>query len=100
MFQHYFRTSGTATKSEVWGVFVVYLLLGLAARIFIAVRGAELLGLLAFLLALAALTATICTIGRRLNALGKSKYWALLMFVPLINFVLLIYAGTAKAREE
>jgi uncharacterized membrane protein YhaH (DUF805 family) len=44
--------------------------------------------------------ALICTIARRLTALGKSKYGALLLFIPLVGFILLAYAGTAKAREE
>jgi len=44
----YFRTSGTATRAEVWGVFGVQFCLGLAGEFFIRARGAELIGLAAF----------------------------------------------------
>ena len=74
--------------------------LSLAGQVFIQARGAELIGVTAFEMAFIVGIAIICTIARRLTALGPSKKWALQMFVPLVNLILFIYAGTAKARED
>lgn len=100
----YFRSSGTAAPGELWGAALVWLALALTVHGCLAVANqvpaAALVALLAFLLSIVAFIATANTLARRMTTLGHAQAWALLILVPLLNLLVILYAGTARGKGE
>lgn len=82
-FAKYATFEGRARRSEYWYFclfgFIVSLLLG-----WIPVVG--------MLIGLALLLPSIAVFVRRMHDIGKSGWWYLLVFVPLVNLVLIYFA--------
>lgn len=95
-FQKYAVISGRAPRSELWWfalfTFVVSLILGFVDGLLFGMgRGMAGMQPLGALFSLAVLLPSICVGGRRLHDTGKSAWWLLLGFVPIIGWLVLIW---------
>ena len=80
--------TGRSRRKEYWFFVLFYILLAIALGIVDGVTG---LGVLSPLLTLALLVPSIAVSIRRLHDVGKSGWWLLLGFVPLVGLVLLYF---------
>jgi uncharacterized membrane protein YhaH (DUF805 family) len=93
----YATFSGRARRSEYWFFFLFYLLIVFGLALVDAMLGTpddgEGLGLLSGLFVLAMLLPSLAVGVRRLHDIGRSGWWLLVSFVPLIGaIVLLVFA--------
>lgn len=86
--------SGRARRKEYWMFFLFNLLISIALGIVDGVIGTldatTGLGLLGTLYALAVLIPGIAVSVRRLHDIGKSGWWLLLLFIPLIGAIVIL----------
>lgn len=88
-------------------IFILFAaLLGILAAIFVpmmASGGSSILmmigGLLIAALGIAMLVLSIAFMVRRLNDAGRSGWFSLILFIPLVNFALILYLVFAKGSE-
>lgn len=85
-FEKIITVEGRARRSEYWYfalcVFLINIVLNVVFR-----DGGAIVRIITFVLNIATLTVSI----RRLHDIGKSGWWYLLVFVPVIGWILLIY---------
>lgn len=90
----YATFSGRSRRSEYWYFFLFYLLIVLALGLLDAMLGtagaAGELGLLSGVFVLAMLLPSLAVGARRLHDIGRSGWWLLISFVPLIGAVILL----------
>ena len=97
----YAQFTGRASRSEFWYFALFYFLLDVAAIIIdtyllnpvlgIVPKQAGQGGVLQMLFALALLVPSIALGIRRLHDIGKSGWWYLLVFIPVIGWFVLLY---------
>ena len=97
----YAQFTGRASRSEFWYFALFYFLLDVAVLIIdtyllnpvlgVVPQQAGQGGVLQMLFALALLVPSIALGIRRLHDIGKSGWWYLLVFIPLIGWLLLLY---------
>ena len=97
--KRYAQFSGRAGRAEYWYFVLVYLLASVVLSIVDGIAGTfnpkTGIGLLSGLFALALLIPTLAVAVRRLHDVGRTGWWVLIGFVPLIGFiVLLVFACT------
>ena len=94
----YANGAGRGRRSEYWWFFLFNILVGIAAGVIDVIAGTEAVGALATLaLLLPAVAAGI----RRLHDTGRSGWWMLIAFVPLIGaIVLLVFFVSDGNRGE
>ena len=105
--QKYATFSGRARRSEYWYFFLMYLLIFILLAIVDGITGSfsakSGVGLLSGVFALAMLLPSLAVGVRRLHDIGRSGWWLLIAFVPLIGgIVLLLFAvkvGTPGDNE-
>lgn len=102
--QKYSTISGRASRAEYWwftlfmylvyiviytllAVMMIYLYLGSGAQMFAALLVIGLMGIISILL----IVPSICVTVRRLHDIGRSGWWILLSFVPIVRFVILVF---------
>lgn len=103
----YATFSGRARRSEYWYFFLMYLLIFVLLAIVDGITGSfsakSGVGLLSGVFALAMLLPSLAVGVRRLHDIGRSGWWLLIAFVPLIGgIVLLLFAvkvGTPGDNE-
>ena len=93
----YATFSGRARRSEYWYFFLMYLLIFVLLAIVDGITGSfsakSGVGLLSGVFALAMLLPSLAVGVRRLHDIGRSGWWLLIAFVPLIGgIVLLLFA--------
>ena len=84
--QKSFTLQGRASRSEYW-FFYLFMII---AQIVLAVIDAS-LGTPLSLLVLALIPAMLCVTIRRMHDIGKSGWWLLIGFIPLIGGLILLY---------
>ena len=82
--------SGRATRSEFWYFALFNFIISIAINIVAGVSGFKMIGLLGSLYFLAVLIPCLAVTVRRLHDIGKSGWWIILGFIPLIQLVLLV----------
>jgi len=97
----YAQFTGRASRSEFWYFALFYFLLDVAVLIIdtyllnpvlgVVPQQAGQGGVLQMLFALALLVPSIALGIRRLHDIGKSGWWYLLVFIPVIGWLLLLY---------
>lgn len=99
--QNYASFSGRARRSEYWG-FALFNTLGLFALSILSVLiGDSPTGILYSLWVLVFLIPNIAVLVRRLHDVGKSGWYTLMIFIPLIgSILLLIWTCTDSELEE
>ena len=99
--QHYFDFDGRARRAEFWWFVLVYFIISLVLA---AIQGLLGLGsLLTGLLAVGLLLPNLGVAVRRLHDIGRSGWWILIGFIPIVGWILLIYwyvqPGTSGPNE-
>jgi uncharacterized membrane protein YhaH (DUF805 family) len=97
--KRYARLSGRAGRPEYWYFILIYLLASALLSIVDGIVGTYNakagIGLLSGLWGLALLVPWLAVSVRRLHDIGRSGWWVLIGFVPLVGFVvLLVFACT------
>lgn len=103
-FSKYVVFSGRAQRSEFWwfALFTLVgsiLLQGLDNMMFSGFTGGQDVGLFSVVFSLGVLLPSIAVAVRRLHDLGKSGWWYLLIFIPLLGFLVLLYFFVQRGTE-
>ena len=102
--KNYATFSGRATRQQYW-MFVLFsvifsFLLGIVDGLFGFVNEID-MGLLSTLFSLAILIPSIAILARRLHDIGRTGWWILLIFIPLIGaIVILIFTLLDSEKNE
>ena len=92
-FKKYVEFSGRATRSEYWFFMLFYFLWMVFAAFIDAAMGGSGYGTASLVVVLVHLLPGIAVSARRLHDIGKTGWWLLLNFIPLIGpLVLFIFA--------
>lgn len=97
-FQKYATISGRARRSEYWW-FALFLLIGNGALSLVDTILFGDANVLSVLFSLATVVPSICAGGRRLHDTGRSAWWLLLGFIPLIGFLVLLWWFIQKGTD-
>lgn len=93
VYSNYVGFSGRAPRAEYWYYTLFYIIVSLVLSGIDTALGlviAEIIGVLSLLFMLASLLPGIAVGIRRLHDIGKSGWWLLIVFVPLIGAIVLI----------
>ncbi len=94
VFENYANFSGRARRREYWmfvlANWVLSLVLGFVLGIIGSVTGVQEVVYLSYIVSLALLIPSLAVGVRRLHDVGKSGWWYLTLFIPLVNFVMAI----------
>ena len=103
-FKKYAVFSGRARRKEYWFFVLFNILATIAAAIIDGITGtynpATGMGLLGVIYALAVLIPSIAVIFRRLHDTGRSAWWLLILFIPLIGVLVVLYFLVLDSQEE
>ena len=94
----YATFSGRAARSEFWWFALFTLIVNVVSNMIQAIVG-DWFAFVGLLVALALLLPSIAVAVRRLHDLDKSGWWYLLVFVPLIGFLVLLYFFVQRGTE-
>lgn len=99
-FSNYATFKGRANRGEYWWFILASIIIGALLSMVDGVVGTA--GLLAGLWNLAAFLPSLAVAVRRLHDVGRSGWWILIAFVPVIGFILLIVwlAARGEARPN
>jgi uncharacterized membrane protein YhaH (DUF805 family) len=93
-FKKYAVFTGRAGRKEYWHFALMYLLISVILSIFDAIIGKldfqTGLGLFSGIFALVAALPAVSVAVRRLHDIGRSGWWLLIVFVPLIGIIVII----------
>ena len=93
-FQKYATISGRAPRSEYWWftlfIFIASFVLGIIDRLIFGM-GPGSVGILGLIFSLGTLLPSICVGGRRLHDVGRSAWWMLLIFIPIVGWLVLLW---------
>lgn len=84
--QHYADFEGRARRSELWYYVLVYMICLIGLSILQSIIGVT---VLTRLFSLALVLPTIAVLARRLHDIGRSGWWLLIGFVPILGIVLI-----------
>jgi len=84
--QKSFTIEGRASRSEYWWFYLAVIITDIGLTIVDSALGTPLVFLL-----LALIPASLCAAIRRMHDLGKSGWWLLISFIPLIGGLVLLY---------
>ena len=101
----YVEFSGRASRTEFWMFALINFVIGIVLGIIDGVIGTKTaygLGALGGLYNLAVLLPSLAVAARRLHDTGRSGWWLLLLFVPVIGWVILLvfYILESQAGEN
>ena len=93
-FKSYFTFSGRATRAEYWWWLFFTVLAGIVLAVVDTLTGTMGMfgdsGLLGFLFELATLVPSFALGARRLHDINRTGWWLLLVFIPMIGWIVLI----------
>ncbi|MFA5504499.1 MAG: DUF805 domain-containing protein [Vulcanimicrobiota bacterium] len=93
--QHYADFNGRARRQEYWMFFlfnlIISVVLGFSGGMLVGMTGVETFGLLPMLYSLAVIIPGIALTVRRLHDTGKSGWFMLVSFIPLIGPLIMLY---------
>ena len=109
--QNYANFNGRATRSEYWYFFLANLLISFGILIFSGIGFVilDILGILIYLICIVYLLAvfipSLAVAIRRLHDTGRSGWWILLGFIPIVNSIgwiplLIFYCQDSQAEEN
>ena len=94
---NYVNFEGRATRYEFWWFYVISLCLSVLATIGDQICG---IAICSGLLSLALLLPQLSLCARRLHDINRSGWWQLLLFIPLIGWIVLIVWFVQKSDES
>lgn len=95
--KQYADFDGRWTRTQYWMFFLFYFIFAVVVSIIDGVLG---LGILTPLYGLALLIPSIAAAVRRLHDTGRSGWWVLISFVPLIGAIILIVLLAMPSKEQ
>ncbi|MBO6882133.1 MAG: DUF805 domain-containing protein [Marivita sp.] len=99
----YATFTGRASRSEFWwwvlAVFVTMLIVGAIDAILFG-TGPEAGSPISFLVSLGLLVPNIAVGARRMHDIGKSGWWLLIAFIPIVGFFVLLYFYVQPSEPE
>jgi len=96
--KRYADFQGRASRSEFWWFTLFAFLLNIVLQVITGL--VPILGIIAIVIMLAVLIPSIAVAVRRLHDIGKSGWWYLLVFIPLIGALVLIYWFVQPGQSE
>lgn len=103
--QKYATFQGRAARSEYWWFALFSFLVQIAAQIVMVMFGALgdigvlLGGLILLVVGLGLIVPSLAVLVRRLHDIGRSGWWALIAFVPLVGFIVLLVFLVSKGTQ-
>lgn len=91
---------GRAGRSEFWWFYLFTLLMTWGSAIVGAAAGGGMIDLLPSLVSLAFFIPTLAAGSRRLHDIGKSGWWQLLLFIPILGWILLVIWFATNTKTE
>ena len=91
--------SGRAQRKEYWFFILFYLIFTIAVAIVDVVLGTESIGLLSILYAVAMIVPSLAVTVRRLHDIGRSGWWILIAFIPIIGGIVLFVFAVLDSQE-
>jgi uncharacterized membrane protein YhaH (DUF805 family) len=91
--ENYANFDGRARRAEFWWYFLANLIISVVFNIIDAVIGSGMgggIGVLGLIYSLAVLIPGLAVAIRRLHDTGKSGWWLLLVFIPIVGIIVLI----------
>jgi len=99
-FKKYVEFSGRATRSEYWFFMLFYFLWLIVAAFIDASTGENGYGTASLVIVLVHLLPAIAVSARRLHDIGKTGWWLLLNFIPLIGPVVLFIFAVLDSDDD
>lgn len=96
--KEYFNFNGVAKRQEYWAVILLSVVAYVAG--FIVLESGALGALLALVIFVAALWATIAVTVKRLRDVGLNTWWILAVLVPYVGTVASIVFGCLNSKES
>lgn len=96
--KEYFNFNGVAKRQEYWAVILLSVVAYVAG--FIVLESGALGALLALVIFVAALWATIAVTVKRLRDVGLNTWWILAVLVPYVGTVATIVFGCLNSKES
>ena len=96
--KEYFKFDGTAKRQEYWAVILLSVVAYIAG--FIVLESGALGALLALIIFVAALWATIAVTVKRLRDAGLNTWWILAILIPYVGTVASIVFGIIGSKED
>ena len=96
-FKKYADFTGRATRTEYWMFILFYMIIYVALAVIDAFLGTVILSLL-FSLVLLVPSISIAT--RRLHDIGRTGWWQLILFIPLLGLIVLIVFLVLDSQDE
>jgi uncharacterized membrane protein YhaH (DUF805 family) len=95
--KEYANFNGRATRSEFW----YFTLVNIFVSLIFSVIGASIgFPFLSMIYSLVVLLPSIAVATRRLHDIGKSGWWQLLGFIPIIGWIVLIIWYATESKED
>ena len=102
--RRYFDFAGRSRRKEYWNYVLFYLLIYVGLLFIDAVTGTfsmeSELGFLSGLFALGTLIPSIAAATRRLHDTQRSGWWQLIIFIPVIGFIVLVVFLAQDSKTE
>lgn len=95
--RNYANFNGRARRKEYWLFVVAGFILGIIAGIIDGILGTKFIGVF---VSLALFIPSIAVSARRLHDIGKSGWWILISFIPLIGAILLLVWYATDTKPE
>jgi uncharacterized membrane protein YhaH (DUF805 family) len=99
-FARYVDFKTRSTRPQYWWWTVWLLVLGIVSAVLDLMLGMGEIGPINSLLSLATLLPSIAVGIRRLHDIGRSGWWTLLWFVPIVGWIVLIVFYCTKTQDE
>ncbi|WP_133407643.1 DUF805 domain-containing protein [Parashewanella tropica] len=89
--------TGRARRQEFWMFVLVYVILSIVVSVVDMLLGTWVLGTI---FSLALLIPSLAVTARRLHDTGRTGWWQLLMFIPLIGWIILIIFEVQDSHDD
>lgn len=100
--EKYADFSGRAARSEMWWFFLACFIIGVILTVIeISIFSGWMAewGLLSSIFSLATLLPSVAVTVRRLHDIDRTGWWALLILVPIIGWLILLYFNVLKGTD-
>ncbi|MBU2872563.1 DUF805 domain-containing protein [Marinobacter salexigens] len=97
-FSNFANFSGRATRTQFWMFMLIYFLIIIGLTILEVVIGFP--AILSTVFSLVMLVPSLSYGARRLHDMGRSGWWQLLLFIPILGFIILLVMFCMPTKPE